>query len=47
MCVSDSVVLLLQNGGTALVWASYDGHVEVVQKLLDAGANTDAADEVI
>ena len=37
---------MLQNGRTALVVASLGGHGEVVQMLLLAGANKEAADEV-
>ena len=31
---------------TALIWASGRGHTAVVNHLLDAGANPDAADKV-
>ena len=31
---------------TALIWASGRGHTEVVDHLLEAGANPDAADKV-
>lgn len=36
----------LQHGMTALIWASGRGHTEVVDHLLEAGANPDAADKV-
>ena len=38
--------ILLQDGFTALKLASWNGHSEVVQQLLEAGANIDAADKV-
>lgn len=37
---------IFQHGMTALIWASGRGHTEVVNHLLDAGANPDAADKV-
>ena len=37
---------LWQHGMTALIWASGRGHSAVVNHLLDAGANPDAADKV-
>ncbi len=36
----------MQGGSTALMRAAMEGHVNVVQCLLDAGANLDAADKV-
>lgn len=39
-------VFFLQHGMTALIWASGRGHTEVVNHLLEAGANPDAADKV-
>ena len=39
-------MLSLQNGDTALILASDSGHINVVQLLLAAGANTDAANNV-
>ena len=40
------VVCVLQFGATALVDSSYNGHVAVVQTLLDAGADVRAKDNV-
>ena len=39
-------VVFPQHGMTALIWASGRGHTEVVNHLLEAGANPDAADKV-
>ena len=39
-------MLFPQHGMTALIWASGRGHTEVVDHLLEAGANPDAADKV-
>jgi ankyrin repeat protein len=36
----------MQNGYTALMLAAMEGHVNVVQCLVDAGANLEAADKV-
>ena len=36
----------LQFGNTATIWAARLGHVEVVDRLLAAGADKDAQDEV-
>ena len=36
----------MQCGYTALMWAAYNGHVNVVQCLVEAGANLEAADKV-
>ena len=36
----------LQNGRTALMWASQRGHLECVKKLLDRGAQVNVQDEV-
>ena len=37
----------LQDGWTPLIWAAGRGHADVVRLLLSAGANIEAADEVI
>ena len=34
------------NGMTALAWAAYEGHEQVVDVLLKAGANPDIQDKV-
>ena len=39
-------VLDLQHGWTSLMYASDNGHADVVRLLLDAGASVDMADEV-
>ena len=36
----------LQYGRTAMMWAAQNGHVEVVDRLLAAGSDKDAQDEV-
>ncbi len=36
----------MQSGWTALIWAAWKGHVNVVQCLVEAGVNLEAADEV-
>ena len=36
----------MQNGFTALMRAAWNGHVNVVQCLVEAGANLEAADKV-
>jgi ankyrin repeat protein len=36
----------MQNGHTALIWAASMGHVNVVQYLVEAGANLVTADDV-
>ena len=38
--------LVIQNGSTALQQASFNGHYQVVDLLLKAGANPDLQDEV-
>ena len=45
-CKADGIFVLLQYGVTALMAASQEGHSKVVQMLLLAGANKEAADEV-
>ena len=41
-----SFLLLPQNGATAFIYASWDGHVNVVEMLLAAGADHNKQDEV-
>ncbi len=36
----------MQNGWTALMFAAYNGHVNVVQCLVETGANLEAANRV-
>ena len=36
----------LQYGWTGMIYAAFEGHVEVVDRLLAAGADKDAQDEV-
>lgn len=37
---------LIQDGMTALVWAAYQGHEQIVHILLKEGANPDIPDQV-
>ncbi len=37
----------MQGGYTALLLAAYNGHVNVVQCLVEAGANLDAVDNIV
>ena len=39
-------LLLMQDGETALIWAAWHGHTEVVEVLLNAKANVDATNKV-
>ena len=39
-------VLFMQDGETALIWAAWHGHTEVVEVLLNAKANVDATNKV-
>ncbi len=34
--------LLLQDGSTALIWASYNGHLDIVRTLVEAKADINA-----
>ena len=40
-------MLHTQTGGTPLHWASFNGHRAVVELLLENGADTNIADEVM
>ena len=42
----DHIIFLLQNGWTALMFAVANSNIDMVRLLLDAGANTEAADKV-
>ena len=46
-CVSSPDTLSCQDGGSSLMLASLNGHVEVVDKLLQHGATVDRKDQVI
>ena len=46
MYIFNVFLLSLQGGNTALILASDEGHTNVVQVLLAAGANTDAVNNV-
>ena len=45
-CIQLLYVISCQNGATSLMFASRNGHVEVVDKLLQHGARVDLQDEV-
>ena len=40
------IIFLLQNGWTALMFAVANSNIDMVRLLLDAGANTEAANKV-
>ena len=40
------VLISLQRGQTPLIWASFKGHVQIVQLLLDRGAQINHQDWV-
>ena len=40
------ICLVYQDGNTALMWASYNGHKEMAKLLLDHGANINIKDKV-
>ena len=46
MHLTDSFLLLIQTGVTALMLAAGEGHVEVVMKLVELGVDVAAADIV-
>jgi hypothetical protein len=46
VCVCVRVRVLQQLGWSALIWAACNGHAECVRLLIDAGADTEATDEV-
>ena len=46
VCKSDGAFVLLQDGWTALIVASRNGHSKAVQVLLLAGVNKEAASKV-
>ena len=41
------IVLLAQDGRTALIWAAIGGHADCVRLLLDAGADRNAQENVV
>ena len=41
-----SHALLPQRGGTSLIWAAFEGHVEVASLLLQRGADIEAKSNV-
>ena len=43
---STCIILLLQDGGNALVVAAYEGHCDIVKLLLSEGADPNAEDGV-
>ena len=40
-------MFIIQDGGTALAWAAHEGHEQVVDVLLKAGAKPDIQNKVI
>ena len=44
--ISNIICIVYQDGYTALIWASYNGHKEVVKLLLDHEADINMQDEV-
>ena len=40
-------MFIIQDGSTALTWAAHEGHEQVVDVLLKAGAKPDIRDKVI
>ena len=47
MLLSSPDTLSCQNGGSSLMFASLNGHVEVVDKLLQHGTTVDLKEKVI
>ena len=45
-CVILHMSVITQSGCSALIWATYDGHTEVVVELVKAKANLDLQNEV-
>ena len=43
---SDDIVCLVQDGGTPLMAASFEGHADIAQTLIEAEAQINAQDEV-
>ena len=46
MCIVYSLLSIIQNGMTALVWASAGGHTEVVKVLAEANADFNIISQV-
>ena len=44
--VSLHMSVITQDGSSALLWAPYKGHTEVIQQLVKAGANLDLQNKV-
>ena len=40
------MLIIQENGMTALAWAAYEGHEQVVDVLIKAGANPDIQNQV-
>ena len=45
-CVMLHMSVITQRGNSALWWAAFKGHTEVVQQLVKAGANLDLQNKV-
>ena len=46
VCIVYSILSIIQYGWTALMWASYGGHTEVVKVLVEAKADLNIATQV-
>ena len=46
VCIVYSLLSIIQDGETALIWASYRGHTEVVKVLAEAKADLNITDQV-